>query len=447
MRRKPTGEPRRRLPGRTWGAVCLGFLTPLVGVGGALSSAPSPTGASTVFQQGAMPTSSNPSGCTDLQTFASNTHTDTTGTFTYAQLDYLQGGAGWDAMDGKEDHLSSLATWAGCTVDGNLVTPVIAVPIIPTVAKVPQGSLQDGATDFSNQYQARFQTLATNLVADGLTNAVLRLGWEFDNHAYAWTTDKKVQIGLSEVWEPDPQMAQWYAEYFRNIVTDMRSTENTLCSYTPPATNPCPNGLFTFAWNPDGYAFLGSTGNTSDPSDPAFDAFAKDENQNEYYDIADAWPNDGDGKSYVDYIGMDLYDQRGWNSYPTSNTPPNDFYDYIRPQLNNAEAFSSQNGAVSLAFPEWGVCKNEGTSSPATDTCPVDPNEDDPSYIVSMYNFMANPASLQASNTVPVAWENYFNVAETGWNSDITAVNGVFPSSLQCFEKYFGKDSGTTCAL
>ena len=135
------------------------------------------------------------------------------------------------------------------------------------------------------------------------------------------------------------------------------------------------------------------------------------------YDVADAWP----GKAYVDYIGLDLYDQA-----PSSGYTPIEEGDWILPQLTStqpqalgAQPFASQYG-VPLTFCEWGV------AAPELDVYGLG---DDPLYINNMYDFMTTPANN-------VAWESYFNISELGWNSQITGA--AFPNSLAAFKADFG---------
>ena len=126
-------------------------------------------------------------------------------------------------------------------------------------------SLANGATGAYNGY---FQTLAQNLVRNGMANnTIIRLGWEFNGTWYTWRADNDVK-------------ASYFASYWQQIVTTMRAV--------PGAAN------LKFCWN-------GAIGWTS-------------------YPMADAYPGD----DYVDYIGVDVYDQ-SWAAntypYPANATP------------------------------------------------------------------------------------------------------------------------------
>ncbi len=69
------------------------------------------------------------------------------------------------------------------------------------------GSLAQGAAGAYNLY---YITLAQNLVAQGLSTAYLRLGWEFDG---SWST-----------WAATSSSAEAsFAAYFRQIVSAMRA--------------------------------------------------------------------------------------------------------------------------------------------------------------------------------------------------------------------------------
>ena len=206
-----------------------------------------------------------------------------------------------------------------------------------------------GATGAYNNY---FITLANALVTAGEGNSYLRLGWEFDGNWYAWQAQ-------SATAEAD------YAAYFRQIVTAMRSV---------------PGAAFKFVWNPDAAAFTSST-----------------------YNVALAYP----GSSYVDVIGLDLYDFN-W----TASTPSAAWTKSFLPQLTSAEAFAQQANKP-IAFAEWGVVISPGFG-------------DDPSYINNMTAWMKSH---------DVAYESYFN-----GNADPNAnlIGGNFPLSMSAL----GSDLG-----
>ena len=130
-----------------------------------------------------------------------------------------------------------------------------AVQMLPALH---QFSLATGA---ASDYDNYFYNLAENLVAAGMGNSILRLGWEFNQRKFPWYA-----AGQSSN----------FVGYWRQIVTTMR---------TAPGAN------FEFVWNPS----RGDNG----PKDQAMGNFAN------YYP----------GDSYVDMIGMDVYDS-AWKVYP-----------------------------------------------------------------------------------------------------------------------------------
>jgi hypothetical protein len=329
--------------------------------------------------QGAYPNQSNNSPAYLQSLFGTPTHTAPT-----LGSEYLPGGS-WTAIDGAGTlgptgssslaYLQSNEDWSTPAFRPTPgYQPIFAVQIIPTQSSqcTPACNLPDGAHGNYNQY---FHQLAQTLVNLGLGRAWLRLGWEFDNVGAPYTA---WGIGTST------SQATAFAGYWRQIVNTMRSV---------------PGANFKFVWNPLSLGFLGA----SDPEYPNSGG----------PDLADAWP----GPGYVDYIGLDLYDQMGWG------TAPDTWSNYIQPQLTAALSFAAPRNTP-LAFPEWGVC-----SPQAQGTADQDCQGDDPAYINQMHAFMIN----QANN---VAWENYFNISEALHNSQITG--GSFPKSLAAFQADFG---------
>jgi hypothetical protein len=233
------------------------------------------------LQQGVYDSSPTPSG---MAAFAQQTHTSPT----VASL-YLPGNNGWANLDGAGGTLNYLSQQYG----GSGYTLSIGVPIIPTNSSGSAvGTLAQGATGAYNSY---FVTLAQNLVAGGLSNAYLRLGWEFDGSWMAWAATT-------------PSAEASFASYFQQIVTAMRSV---------------PGEQFRFVWNPDAGAFTQSG-----------------------YSVAAAYP----GNAYVNVIGLDAYDQ----SWATPQTATNAWASTTLPTLAAAAQFASANGKP-LAFGEWGL--------------------------------------------------------------------------------------------
>lgn len=125
------------------------------------------------------------------------------------------------------------------------------VPMLPSSG----GSLATGATGAYDHY---FRLVGRRLVAAGQGSSVIRLGWEFNGFWFPWSA---------------PGHAAQFVDYFRQIVTTMRSV---------------PGSHFTFDWNP----VRGDQGAGT---------------------LAAYYPGD----RYVDGVGLDIYDTE-WAHYPGS---------------------------------------------------------------------------------------------------------------------------------
>ena len=259
------------------GLLCLAVV--LASVGGLLwaKTAQASSGASTV-PLGDFAGWVNPSG---IASFGSKT-----GTHPTLATDYLDRVDGWSGMDsgGGEGgwHSSGLRL-------------VLGVPIIPGGSG---GTLAQGATGAYNQY---FATLAQNLVSQGESTAILRLGWEFNGTWYPWSVANNTD-------------AQNFASFWRQIVNTMRAV---------------PGEQFSFLWNPN------SGGSSS-------------------WDLTLAYP----GSAYVDYIGTDIYDEY-WG---TPKTPQNSWNNALTESwgLNWLTGFAASEGRP-IAMPEWSVTiRNDG---------------------------------------------------------------------------------------
>jgi Glycosyl hydrolase family 26 len=281
-----------------------------------------------------------------------------TGTKPEIASDYLPASSGWSGMDGANGSLSWLFAdgWQGTGY-----TLSLGVPIIPTNANnVAVGTLATGATGAYNSY---FVTLAKTLVSAGEANADLRLGWEFDGNWYAW-----------EALTPSTEAS--YASYFAQIVTAMRSVAGQ---------------NFKFVWNPDASAFTTAG-----------------------YSVTAAYP----GNAYVDYIGLDAYDQ----SWDTPQTPSNAWNSTTLPALTAARNFAAAQGKP-IVMTEWGVAiRSDGHGL-----------GDDPLYVNNMIAWMK-------SATNNVAYESYFdyNTLPVGGDTNADITGGSFPNSLAAFISDFG---------
>jgi hypothetical protein len=305
------------------------------------------------LQQGVYVGAADPSG---VASFAADTKTNPA-----IASDYLPSTRGWDGMDGSGGELAGMLAngWSG-----SAYTLSLGVPIIPSWPDggaerggAPAGTLAEGAAGDFNNY---FVALGENLVAAGEANIDLRLGWEFDRGRYNWSAINPTDEGN-------------FAEYFRQIVTSMRSVAGE---------------QFKFVWNPSANAFEGEPG----------------------YDVTLAYP----GNAYVNYIGVDAYDQ----TRVTPLTADNEWNRTTFPELTAAQQFAQSQG-VPLAIPEWGVVvRSDGHGL-----------GDDPLYVNNMIAWMRNPANN-------VAYESYFDHDASLRRDAIT--DGGFPNSLAAFSNDFG---------
>ncbi|RYG35388.1 hypothetical protein EON81_12860 [bacterium] len=224
-----------------------------------------------------------------------------------------------------------LQPWGAWTVARPGRRMMISVPMFP---EGTANGLQNGA---NGDYDGYFATLATNLVANNLGNAVVRLGWEFN--------------GSWEPWRADVSPTNFKAYWIR-VVNAMRAVAGT--------------ERLQFCWCP-----------AAGPQAVAADL---------------CWP----GKDYVDYIGMDIYDD-GWpytqNSTPTLTQQQNSWSNKLTmgTGLNWLTTFATQQGRP-VCFPEWGLWDNHTRNG----------GGDDPTFIQNMYDWMRVPANN-------VAMHSYFD--------------------------------------
>lgn len=161
---------------------------------------------------------------------------------------------------------------------------------VPMLTFRDTGTLADGV---AGKYDDIFLLSARHLVANGFSDAVVRIAWEFNGHWMPWRADK------------DPEN---YVNYFRRIVALMRSI---------------PGQKFKFEWTP-GHGL---------------------------HKIAP--PKVYPGDDYVDIIGMDVYDEI-WNE---SMRDPVARWAYYRDQpfgLAWHRDFAAAHRKP-LAYSEWGV--------------------------------------------------------------------------------------------
>lgn len=233
---------------------------------------------------------------------------------------------------------------------------VLSVPMLTDEG----GTLAAGA---AGGYDTYFRQLAERLVARGHPSAVLRLGPEFNGNWFAWTIDV-------------PNGGANFAAYWRRIVNTMRSV---------------PGADFTFDW-------CANNGSSWTPSGGQLEA-------------ADAYPGD----AYVDYIGMDVYDQ-SW--VPNHGDEVARWNGYVN--VKNGLAWHAQFAAARgkpMTFPEWGLAhRTDGHGG-----------GDSPYFISQMHDWLARH---------DVAYHLYFEHGAPG--AEYAVFGGRFPNAAQRLVEQFG---------
>jgi hypothetical protein len=286
-----------------------------------------------------------PGDPTSVDTFAART-----GTKPSVASDYLPNDKGWAGMTEAGKLAQFLGPW-----HGRGYRLVLGVPLFPTDRGSPAGTLAGGA---AGAHDDQFKTLAQTLVGYGQGDALLRLGWEFNASWYPWTVT-------------DNRGAAHYAEYFRRIVTAMRSV---------------PGASFRFVWNP--------TPGTSP------------------FDLALAYPGD----AYVDYIGLDVYDQV-WN---VAQNPTDAWNSYLTEDfgLHWLASFAAAHHRP-LAIPEWGLAIRSDGHGLA----------DDPVFVANMGTWLTAHHAAFAS---------YFDLNAPDGEHDV--LDGHFRRSLTVFKRTFAAE-------
>jgi hypothetical protein len=177
--------------------------------------------------------------------------------------------------------------WAGSGIELTL-----SVPMLPSGGS---GTLREGA---EGAYDAVFMTTAHALVRNGLEDATIRIGWEFNGNWMPWAASK------------DPES---FKRYFRRIVEKMRSVHGQ---------------RFKFEWCPN--------------------------HGRKNMDPTDAYPGD----DVVDIIGMDVYAE----TWDASTADPHARFQYFLDQpfgLKWHRDFAGERGKP-MSYPEWGVGDKPG---------------------------------------------------------------------------------------
>jgi beta-mannanase len=202
---------------------------------------------------------------------------------------------------------------------------------VPMLSGRPQFSVATGAAGGYDNY---FNQLAESLVAAGMGNSILRLGWDYGQSRFP---------GNGAAQSID------FVGYWRQIVTSMRNV---------------PGANFLFVWNP--------SRSDNGPNDHAVG------------DPTDYYPGD----AYVDMIGIDVYDS-AWKYYPGIGT---EFQGILTQPygLDWLAGFAAAHGKP-VAIPEMGLGAglSAPNSGPITGSGEVG-GGDDPTFINDMFNWIAH---------------------------------------------------------
>jgi hypothetical protein len=252
---------------------------------------------------------------------------------------------------------------------GSRYRVIHAVPMLPgTLVATKQKAMRAGAAGEYNRY---FELLAEQLVAAGQERAVLRIGWEFNLLGWPW--------GIRD--------ALTYKKFFRQIATTMRSV---------------PGAKFSIDWNVNnGFNRLDGT---------------------EYYP----------GDSYVDTVGVDVYDLDG-TVYDTTayrskkctaacrQTTQQRAWDEVIYGGERGLAFWTEFAALHhkpVALPEWGLWDKPDHTG----------GGDNALFIEQMHHFI----SLKSNN---VAYASYFDLDSADGRHSLEK---SFPKGGQRFRLQFG---------
>lgn len=183
--------------------------------------------------------------------------------------------------------MKSSIPWIARCWRGSGIGLTLSVPMLP---RDGSGTLAEGA---AGAYDAIFISTARALVQNGLADAVIRIGWEFNGDWMPWAAAH------------DPE---GYKAYFRRIVGIMRET---------------PGQKFRFEWCPN--------------------------HGRKAMDPTDAYPGD----DVVDIIGMDVYAE----TWGVDGSGPEERFQYYLDQpfgLKWHRDFALARGKA-ISYPEWGV--------------------------------------------------------------------------------------------
>ena len=248
--------------------------------------------------------------------------------------------------------------WTDAGFAGRLV---LTVPMLPNRG----GSMRAGAR---GAYNGKFRAIARRLIAGGQGAAVLRLGPEFNGTWFRWSI--KGRGGSKR-----------FKSYWRQIVTSMRRVRGA---------------KFRFDWSPNGGSSWVDGGKRR-------------------LRAGTAYP----GNRYVDYIGLDIFDQ-SWS--PHGRDPALRWREFMT--QTDGLAWHARFAAAKrkpMTFPEWGLAhRRDGTGG-----------GDNPYFIRRMHKWI---------QTHPVAYHLYFESRDP--NGEYGVFSGTFPNAARSFVRFFGAQGG-----
>ncbi len=250
----------------------------------------------------------------------------------------------------------------------------LILSIAPLPNEPADTTLEKGA---AGEYDNYFVTLGQHLVSRGMTDIIIRPGWEMNGDWYKWTAKDGKE--------------KYFAEYFRHIVTAMKSVKGQ---------------NFKFFWNP---------------------AYGE-----QSADAEKCYPGD----DYVDYVGIDIYDEC-WadDTYPIPDGADEaeimrrwqnaiDYHQERKYGLNWIADFAREHEKL-IIIGEWGVNNRPDKHS----------GGDDPYFIDMMHDW------LEKNNDL-IFCHVYFNVFAPDGDHQLSGKTN-FPNSALRFLDYWGEEGNT----
>jgi hypothetical protein len=224
----------------------------------------------------------------------------------------------------------------------------------------------------SGYYDQHFVDMARNLVAAGLGHSVLRIGWEFNGSWFNW--------GIESEGKPDQYAtrARQFAAAWRHIVTAIRHVKGE---------------HFTFDWCV-----------AAGPH---------------YPNLSLAYPGD----SYVDYVGMDVYD---WNRQGMPDTAQARWHAIVHQGTGLAwlAKFAAKHHKL-ISIPEWALVHDSFRREHS--------GGDDKFFIDHMHQWFAKH---------DVEYENYFNYSDGLMSFMINGSGDQFPEAGKLYRTLWGRPGG-----